>query len=219
MEVAVLDVNETLTDLTPLADLFARLGAPGMLAGRWLHATLENGFALSMAGSPKPFRDVAAAILPSLLHGEHLTEPVAQATERLMDGFNHLRMHSDAAEGIAGLRENGLRVATLTNGSVAYTRELLRRHDLGDAVDLMLSVEDAPAWKPDPRAYQFALDRIGADPLRTIMIAVHPWDLFGARQAGLRTGWIDRSGSPYPDLGAAPDLAAESLPALAAMLV
>ena len=31
------------------------------------------------------------------------------------------------------------------------------------------------------------------------MVAVHPWDLMGAATVGMTTGWIDRTGSPWPE--------------------
>jgi 2-haloacid dehalogenase len=52
-----------------------------------------------------------------------------------------------------------------------------------------------------------------------LLVAVHPWDIHGAHLAGLRTGWISREQTPYPDYFAAPDLQAPDLPALAGQIV
>ncbi len=51
-----------------------------------------------------------------------------------------------------------------------------------------------------------------------MLVAVHPWDIHGAHEAGLMTAWVDRSGSPYPTCFAAPDLTVAGLPELAARL-
>ena len=50
------------------------------------------------------------------------------------------------------------------------------------------------------------------------MVAVHPWDLHGASRAGLRTAWVDRTGSPYPSHLPPPDLHVRSLVDLAEQL-
>lgn len=50
-------------------------------------------------------------------------------------------------------------------------------------------------------------------------MAVHPWDIHGARRAGLRAGWIARRPLPYPDHFAAPDLQAPDLGALASQVL
>jgi 2-haloacid dehalogenase len=46
--VIVFDVNETLSDMAPLAGRFAEVGAPGLLARVWFAALLRDGF----EGSP-----------------------------------------------------------------------------------------------------------------------------------------------------------------------
>ena len=51
-----------------------------------------------------------------------------------------------------------------------------------------------------------------------MLVAVHPWDVHGAKAAGLRAAWIDRTGAPYPETMYAADVVARSLPDLAARL-
>ena len=31
-----------------------------------------------------------------------------------------------------------------------------------------------------------------------LLVAVHPWDVHGARRAGLRSAWVNRSGGAFP---------------------
>ena len=52
-----------------------------------------------------------------------------------------------------------------------------------------------------------------------LLVAVHPWDIHGAHQAGMRTGWIIRQPAPYPGYFAAPDLQAPDLGALARQIL
>lgn len=53
-----------------------------------------------------------------------------------------------------------------------------------------------------------------------MLVAVHPWDTYGAARAGLRTAWIDRSGStPYPRYLTAPDITAPAVDDLARTLI
>jgi 2-haloacid dehalogenase len=51
------------------------------------------------------------------------------------------------------------------------------------------------------------------------LVAVHPWDIHGAHQAGMRTGWISRQDTPYPDYFSAPGLRAPDLGTLARQIV
>jgi 2-haloacid dehalogenase len=52
-----------------------------------------------------------------------------------------------------------------------------------------------------------------------LLVAVHPWDIHGAHQAGMRTGWIARQPAPYPAHFAAPDLQVQDLAALAEQII
>ena len=57
--VIVFDVNETLSDMAPLAGRFAEVGAPELLARVWFAALLRDGFALAAAGGKEPFARLA----------------------------------------------------------------------------------------------------------------------------------------------------------------
>ena len=35
-------------------------------------------------------------------------------------------------------------------------------------------------------------------PEEMVLVAVHPWDVDGARRAGLQTAWVNRSGGAFP---------------------
>lgn len=48
--VIVFDVNETLSDMTPMAGRFTEVGAPGLFATVWFTALLRDGFALAASG-------------------------------------------------------------------------------------------------------------------------------------------------------------------------
>jgi 2-haloacid dehalogenase len=113
------------------------------------------------------------------------------------------------------LSELGIRLVTLSNGSAGVADTLLQGAGVRDRFERLLTVEDAGAWKPAPRAYTYALDACGVEPEDAMLVAVHPWDVDGAHRAGLATAWIDRTGARYPSYFAVPDLTATSLTELA----
>jgi 2-haloacid dehalogenase len=59
-------------------------------------------------------------------------------------------------------------------------------------VDEVITVEDAGRWKPAPEPYLRAVRTAGVDPSEAALVAVHGWDICGARSAGLQTGWCSR---------------------------
>ena len=195
----VLDVNETLSDMSPLASAFEEVGAPRAAAPLWFATTLRDGFALGMAGQNAPFLDLAKDVLRTVLAPYVADEQQRDAAvESVLGAFGALDTHPDVPDALRDLREAGIRLVTLSNGSARVAESLLGRAGLTDTVEQMLSVEDAPAWKPDPRAYGYALHRTGVAAERAMLVATHPWDVDGAARAGLRTAWVNRSGIATP---------------------
>jgi 2-haloacid dehalogenase len=216
--VVVLDVNETLSDLTPMASRFTDVGAPEHLAKLWFAGVLRDGFALAAAGSSCSFAQIGSGLLRTMLPGQPLRQPLDDAVEHVMSGFTELPVHPDVPNGLRRLRAAGLRVVTLSNGSAGVAEALLSGAGVRDQLEALLSVEDAGVWKPARGAYEYAARRCGVSPHEMLLVAVHPWDLDGAARAGLRTAWVNRSAGTYPDYLTPPDLTVTGLDELAAQL-
>ena len=216
--VVVFDVNETLSDLTPLAGRFRDVGAPAHLAPLWFATLLRDGFALTAAGDQRGFRALAVAALHTVLHGVELDRDRDAAVEHVLDGFAALAVHPDVPDGIRALRQSSRRLVTLSNGSADVAAGLLDRAGIRGEFEALLSVEDAGAWKPAAASYAYAARYCGVAPQDLLLVAVHPWDLHGAAAAGWSTAWIDRHGAPYPAVFTPPPLTAPGLPELARQL-
>lgn len=214
-ELLVFDVNETLSDLSPVAARFEDVGAPGHLARTWFAAVLRDGFALTVNGANPAFADLAAEGLRSTLHGVELDRSVDDAVEHVMAGFMDLAVHPDVVEGVNSLADLGIRLVTMSNGSAGVAQRLLGAAGIADRFEHLLSVEDAGIWKPAPAAYEHAIHTCDVDAGDAMLVAVHPWDTDGARRAGLRSAWVNRSGTTYPSHFGAPDLEVPSISALA----
>lgn len=215
--VIVFDVNETLSDMSPMGDRFAEAGAPAELAKQWFAALLRDGFALAAAGDAAPFGEIGAEILTGLLAGAGVADPAGTA-KRLASSMAELPLHPDVPEGIRALRAAGHRLVTLTNGSAQVAEGLFGPAGIRDEFEKLLSVEDAPAWKPHPASYHWAAQQLGVGDEEMLLVAVHPWDTHGAARAGLRTAWVNRAGAAYPSYYASPDVTVASLTELAPAL-
>jgi 2-haloacid dehalogenase len=192
MAVYVFDVNETLSDLSPMGGRFADVGLPPEAAGLWFAALLRDGIGVAAAGGLVRFADAARGVLAPMVAGR------SDAVEHVMAGFMELPVHPDVPDGIRALRGAGHRLVTLSNGAAEVAAGLLDRAGIRDQFEALLSVEDAGVWKPARAAYLYAADRLGIRPGDATLVAVHPWDIDGAARAGLRTAWINRTGGTYP---------------------
>jgi 2-haloacid dehalogenase len=117
---------------------------------------------------------------------------------RLVERWHRLDPWPDVRSGLEALRARHV-TSALSNGHVAMLVALARHGDL--RFDCLLSAELAHAYKPAPEVYRTAAALLGLEPRELMMVAAHVWDLQGARDAGLRTAFVDRpleygAGSP-----------------------
>jgi 2-haloacid dehalogenase len=214
-DVIAFDVNETLSDMAPMAQRFADVGAPGELATVWFASLLRDGLALTATGDSEKFARIAEGVLRTVLAGASLNRPPEDAERHILAGFTELGVHPDVREGVRLLASDGISLVTLSNGSSVIAERLLTKAGILDYFDRLLTVEDAGAWKPAPAAYAYAARACEVDAGQMMLVAAHPWDIHGAHRAGMRTGFISRQLGPYPEYFTAPDVHAPGLAALA----
>ncbi|MFE7174129.1 haloacid dehalogenase type II [Streptomyces sp. NPDC057616] len=214
-DVLVFDVNETLTDMSPLAGRLADVGLPGQMLPAWFAGVLRDGVALTLAGGRATFADVAGDVLRTLLARQAPSADPERAVAHVLDALPELPVHPDVAEGVRGLHAAGRRLLTLTNGSAATTRAVLDRAGLADCFEALLDVQEPGAWKPSPAAYAHAVRTAGVPAAQVMLVAVHPWDIDGASRAGLATAWVRREPAPYPSTMRPADVTVASVADLA----
>ncbi|WP_241521898.1 haloacid dehalogenase type II [Arthrobacter pityocampae] len=205
------DVNETLSDLGQMPQHFEEVGAPPQQAALWFASVLRDGFALTAGGRNAPFGEIAEDALRTVLAGQRLNRDIGDAVDHVMTSLKELPVHPDVVEGLRGLTGRGFELAALTNGAAGNAEALLERAGVRGDVGRVLSVEDAPRWKPAPESYAYALRELRREAGDVVLVAVHPWDIDGAARAGLRTVWLDRTGAPYPAVMTRPDHEASTL--------
>lgn len=103
-------------------------------------------------------------------------------------------------------------LASLTNGNADLQRIGIHAHFAHH-----VCARDSGVAKPDPRIFLAAAERLGVAPGQILHVGDDPaMDMAGARDAGLRTAWINRAGLPWPaELGPPPELDLRDMTALA----
>jgi 2-haloacid dehalogenase len=214
-----LDVNETLSDMSPLGGRLEEVGAPAYLLARWFASTLRDGFALTAAGAYADFASIAQETLRSILSEvDGLTRNPAEGAEFVLSGMGQLPLHADVRLGLERLRRRRVRLVALTNGSAENTRQLLEGGGVSTLVERCFSVDEVGRWKPAPEPYRHAAEASGVEPDQVMLVAVHPWDVDGAKRAGLGACWINREAREYPEPFAPPDLICSDFAELADVL-
>ena len=193
-DVVAFDALETLFSLSALEPRLAEAGGgdPTILE-TWLARLTRDGLALGLAGDWRTFNEVAKAALGSLL-----PDATDSALEHVVAGFTELDAHPDSGPAM-GRAVQGARVVVVTNAGAPATCKLLERAGLDAFVEAVVSADDAGAWKPAADAYLHAAEIASVPPERLALVSAHPWDVHGARAAGLLTGWCNRTGSHFPE--------------------
>jgi 2-haloacid dehalogenase len=136
----------------------------------------------------------------------------------LMNAYLHLDCYPEVPEMLRRLKRGALRTAILSNGSPAMLNSAVKNTGLADLIDLTLSVEQVGIYKPDPRVYQLAVDRLALDPQAISFQSANAWDAAGAAASGLRVVWVNRSAQRPERLPFPPDTEIKSLDELPALL-
>lgn len=179
----VFDAMGTLFQLSPLRDRLRSLGAAEPALEAWFGRLLHSAASLTLAGSYRPFPELAEAALRTTLLQLRLHESGA---DEVLPGLAELPPYEGAEAALATARDAGLTVALLTNGAEENTRKLLEAGALDRYVDAVIAVDEVRAYKPAPEPYRHAAYRLGADPSDVYLVAAHGWDVVGALNAGLR---------------------------------
>lgn len=191
------DVNETLSNLEPVADAFESVCDSRGLAATWFNTILRDGFALTATGSAPRFLEIATTNARDALREVPLNVSLDESVDAVIGAFSRVQLHADVAEGLRTLHSAGHRLFTLSNGPTTTAERLLEDAGISALISRTLSVEGHSPWKPARTAYEDALDRTGTEG-PAYLVAVHPWDIHGASEAGLSTVWVNRTGATYP---------------------
>jgi 2-haloacid dehalogenase len=132
----------------------------------------------------------------------HLTP---QQRSVLMDAYLKLKPWPDVPAVLSELRAARYRLAFLSNFTPRMLDGCIRTSELEGVFELIISSDQAKTFKPDPAAYQLAMDALREKRNEILFVAFAGWDAVGAKCFGYPTFWLNRLNLPHEELGAAPD--------------
>ena len=213
----VFDAYGTLFDVHSVSALGEQMfpGKGAALSQLWRAKQLEYTWLRSLMGRYEDFTTVTQAALEYACKALQLPLD-AHKSGQLMTAYNNLALYPDARETLAGL--SGLPLAILSNGAPAMLGPLVKNAGLEKKFAAVISVDDVKIYKPDPRVYQLAPDRLGVAAREIGFVSSNYWDAAGAKSFGFNVFWINRAGAQADPLGAAPDAVLARLTELIAHL-
>ncbi|MBV9817170.1 MAG: HAD hydrolase-like protein [Solirubrobacterales bacterium] len=203
--IVLLDVNGTLTDLTPIG---APWEDPG-LGERVLNTAIFTGMVDALSGTgQRSFSEHLSAAVEVRVADEDL-DPSGVAAA--IQAAAALPARPGAADALARLRAGGVTLIALTNSGAAAGRATLEGCGLIGFVERVLGVDAVATFKPHPDVYAYALAQAGRDPAQVTLLATHAWDLAGAKYAGMGTAWVRHGAVGWPAVFPEPDVSGETL--------
>jgi 2-haloacid dehalogenase len=138
--------------------------------------------------------------------------------DRLMHLYLTLDVFPEVPRVLDQLKAAGLRTAILSNGTPRMLEAVVNGAKLGGLVDVILSVEEVGVYKPHPKVYQLAVDRLLVPASAIAFQSSNSWDAYAAAAFGMQVVWCNRYGQRRERLPGTPDREVTSLTELPALV-
>ena len=210
------NLTGTLVDPSVMAQPLGDSGADEDL----VLAALDDAIAMAMAdaltGALTPLDELVEAAMRRRLRLAGSDETKAAAARELM---GTMPAYIEVPGALESLRARGMRLGVLAQSATHATDSVLRFAGLRDRFELVLSAQEAGAYKPDLRGYRMAIERTGVAGSDICFVSTHWWDVAGAKRAGMNTGWVARRERSLLDTVPAPDYTGRDLAEIADAIV
>lgn len=215
----VFDAYGTLFDVGSAAAACqdAAVGArAAALSALWREKQLQYTWLRSLEGRHADFWQVTGDALDFALETLGMVDPGLRT--HLMSLYLTLAPYPEVPELLARLKSAGIGVAILSNGSPRMLESAVDAAGIAAMVDAVLSVEEVGVYKPHPRVYQLAVDRLALAPGAIAFVSANGWDVWAGAAFGLRAVWCNRQRQRPERLPGRPEHEIASLAELPALL-
>lgn len=218
IKACVFDAYGTLFDVhSAVGKHRARLGADAdRVSALWRTKQLEYTWLRSLMRRHTDFWQITQDALDYALDSFDISD--TELRHDLIQAYLQLSCYPEVPKVLDTLGQNGMRSAILSNGSPHMLQSAVDNAGLGDLLEHVLSIEDVGIFKPDPKVYQLAIDRLGVPAGEICFQSSNAWDAAGAASFGFRVAWINRFGQRRERLPDAPDAELKTLSELPPLL-
>jgi 2-haloacid dehalogenase len=218
VQACVFDAYGTLFDFASAARGCADALGDGIdrLTALWRDKQLQYTWLRAVQGRHADFWQVTGDALDFALATLGIDKPGLRG--RLMDLYLRLDAFPEVPDVLRHLRNAGMRTAILSNGSPTMLDAVVKTSGLDALLDAVLSVEAVGVYKPHPKVYQLAVDRLAVPAAAIAFQSSNAWDAYAASAFGMRVVWCNRYGAQPERLPGAPDRTIRSLAELPSLV-
>lgn len=192
-----LEMNQHLQQIIGQANRFAQL---------WREKQIEYAFRRGLMQKYETFGVCTQQALQFTMQALNV-DFSEHEQEQLIEEYQNLQAFPDVTLGLEALRTQGYKLVAFSNGAEATVRTLLERAGVLPHLDGVVSVDDLKTFKPDPKVYAYLAKRLDRAMHQTWLVSSNPWDIIGAKSAGLKAAWLKREpDAVFDPWGIEPDI-------------
>lgn len=206
LSAVLFDLFGTLLDVHSVVGRADRLfpGRGPALSQVWRDKSLEYSRLRTMSNRYVPFTRVVEDALQYACELLHLPLDAA-AKGLLMHEYTQLEPFGDVVPALQRLAASDLTVGVLSNGDPGQIEDAVHAAGLDDYFDVLLSADQARAYKTAPAVYELGPLTLGHPAAELLLVSSNGWDAIGAHWYGYRTFWVNRAQAPLERLDGRPD--------------
>lgn len=211
------DAYGTLFDVHSVIALCNRKfpGQGAELSKLWRAKQLEYTWLRSLMGKYEDFWMATESALVFACRSLGLACPAEIRTE-LMESYLHLDTFPEVKSALGKLSKHKL--AILSNGSPRMLAAAVENSGLKGIFADVISVDEVKIYKSSPRVYGLVSQHLAVPDNAIAFVSSNFWDIAGAKSFGFWTCWVNRGKLPEEELGVKPDVTADTLDGLIAVL-
>ncbi len=164
------------------------------LSDAWRQKQLQYTWLRSLMGAYVDFWQVTGDGLDYAMESVGIHDNAIRA--KLLDLYLQLDAYPEVPAVLDRLKSARLTTAILSNGTPEMLDAAVRSAGLEKRLKHVLSVDEIGVYKPDPKVYQLAVDRVGALPREICFMSSNAWDACGAAHFGFQVVWVNRFDQP-----------------------
>ena len=187
------DVYGTLVDPSGMAKHLADdLGIEAAsFADLWREKQLEYSFRRGLTHNYADFSICTSDAL-NFTCQRFKTAISSERQSELLRLYQHLPRFDDVTPALHSLRA-AFRLFAFSNGKRSEIDAVLSNANIPDYFEGIVTADDVRSFKPDPAVYSYARRATRAWSSPFWLVSSNPWDVIGARSAGLSSAWVQRS--------------------------
>lgn len=214
--IILFDVNETLLNIDGLKDKWIKYTGNDLskyFFAKLLHSSsIISGIGFRDDNNIEyiDFATLSKEIVKSILH-ENNKEETDEIIADILSAFKEAMPHNDVVEALKLLSNADIKLIAVSNSSNDMLSNQLKNAGIYDYFYKLYSVDSVQRYKPFSDIYDYVKNSLNVPANEIYMVACHDWDLYGAKNSGFNTIYINRNNSIFNPYYSKPNIEGNNL--------